>query len=669
MGKRIFAAVLALVIMSGCAPTSSVPPETSDAPQAEEQSAPAPEVSEWELKEEAAAQRRREYPSPDGRYCIVEELPDPEKIDENGYVGENVISCGGKVLWKKDVYAPGDIGGASDESLSKVQWRNAASAVINGELLYDAETGESVTFNENADTMLCYALDREGHRIAAAYLEDGVHYRLEVYNFADESRKTLFEGDCDRIYFFDAKIVWQETAMDQDIIFTTGVKTAEGVEPGALLDIWTVDADTGESRLLLKQAYLCCGTGDHADVELVFSRGERVGVYNLTKGYAVHTFGEAAVNPLWLAEKGVIAFYSMDNRALQLHSDQTYELLGSIDLSRIMAEEDIPSIEAQGDRLRIGVFDRAAEVGRYYTADISRAFDAIVREKKDTTYFFIEQLLLGAYEDGRFVSAEDRGFTYGEFFAQPWYDLYSQEGKLGRSREAECEDMPGLSNPINGRDAELLMKLAVKKEEGVNSFSLPLEMSYEEYCVRYGEYNGYIDFGDGLLAANAPHELLPRKVENAEVTARDRELVSRELAAEKMENAEAVVDKVYICDLEGDGTRERVIAASADWDDTVTAEKNSGNYVMLLIDRGDRVECVLKETARFTDEQVGKEALELFFENYLVGIDLLGVFDLNGDGVFEICISRHEWESAVYHALAADENGKYVSVMQRSCGT
>ena len=301
-------------------------------------------------------------------------------------------------------------------------------------------------------------------------------------------------------------------------------------------------------------------------------------------------------------------------------------------------------------------------------------------------YFFIDGMLMGAFVNGEFLSRYDkyctfgdRDFTYGEFFAQPWYELYSQNGYLGYSTEIWLPTPPDLSNPLGYEDADLLRQFASDEIERKTIYALPAALSGEAYEVNYPRYNGYIHFGDGILATNAGHNPLPRDVvETEEITERDIELARKELEFSGIPGATPDISEVWVCDLNNDGNKERVIIAHAPRDEhralLITEDEinnnNSGNYTMVLIDDGINACCIFKKTNFYSDIVIRPEIpLQWNLEYYLTGYSWVsGIFDLNGDGLFEICIRWIDWEAGNYTVYSLNEPGKYDQVLQSNYG-
>ncbi|MCL1827960.1 MAG: hypothetical protein FWG32_00530 [Oscillospiraceae bacterium] len=301
-------------------------------------------------------------------------------------------------------------------------------------------------------------------------------------------------------------------------------------------------------------------------------------------------------------------------------------------------------------------------------------------------YFFIDGMLMGAFENGEFLSRYDkyctygdRDFTYGEFLSQPYYDLYSQSEYLGRSTEVKIDSFPGLDTPLSEEDAKLLGQFATEEIDSKNIYKLPVAFSGNANKIPYPRYNGYIHFGNGILATNARHDPLPRIVtKTEEITERDLELIRKELELSGIPGATPNVSEVWVCDLKNDGISERIITARAPRDErgylllTEDELKNgdSGNYTMVLIDDGINACCIFKKTNYYSDMPILPDiSLPWNVEYYLTGSSwVAGIFDLNGDGSFEICIYWISWDVGSYKVYSMNDTGKYEQVLESFFG-
>jgi hypothetical protein len=60
--------------------------------------------------------------------------------------------------------------------------------------------------------------------------------------------------------------------------------------------------------------------------------------------------------------------------------------------------------------------------------------------------------------------------------------------------------------------------------------------------------------------------------------------------------------------------------------------------------------------------------MEPFGIDYCIEIDLLTIADLNSDGIYEIGVTKKEWESGYYLVFAMNGGGKYEVAMRSNWG-
>ncbi|MBI9011741.1 MAG: hypothetical protein JEZ08_05865 [Clostridiales bacterium] len=117
--------------------------------------------------------------------------------------------------------------------------------------------------------------------------------------------------------------------------------------------------------------------------------------------------------------------------------------------------------------------------------------------------------------------------------------------------------------------------------------------------------------------------------------------IVKEILIEKHIDSDPVIKRIIKLDMEADGVDEVLIAASnTDISKGIAGEKNEYSFVMLRKIVDNEVKTFYLAEAFYTenpDMENGK--FELAFDH-----DILGVFDLNGDGISEILISGHYYE-------------------------
>lgn len=603
---------------------------------------------------------------------IIPHNPNAE-FSEDGYIGGNILYYYDEEILRTPVYFMGEPPGVSDVSLGRVQWLDGENAMIDGRFVFDTKTKEKHEFNPYWENTLNYALNKNKDKLAVSFLDyedEKSVYRLSLYDFATGEWETLFEGENEQTYYFGAKLIWRN---DNEIIFSAGIKREMGTTLAPeQLDLYSFNLDNRKCMLLMKGADLICNTGSFAKDRIfcskyIFDEYEflqwEIWVYDFKKDSASRIY-ESGVNKFfWFPQRGLFGFYNRDEKSVDLHCDETDALLGKIDLTDVMQNSNSdPILDIDDNYIKIQVIGE--ENGRTlspYKVNISN-----IRERN---YYFINSLYVGFTERSEFFNRTQYENVYGEFLSQEWFDIYSQEGVVNRSTIAQFDIMPGLDNFFEEKDAALLAECASEKilNDQAGIYNLPVKMSKEAYNVPISKYNGYIDFGDGTLATNAKHNLLPRKVEKVEGNEVDAEIIKKELEKDGITKAPVDLTEVFLCDLDDDGVDERVVFANSS-DERFVREADSGNYTMVFVVRESGAELLYKETSRYGETIPNLENGDNYFDHWTNYCSSAGLYDLNADGKFEICIECAQYEHGRYMVFSENEDGKYALVLNSECG-
>ena len=172
-----------------------------------------------------------------------------------------------------------------------------------------------------------------------------------------------------------------------------------------------------------------------------------------------------------------------------------------------------------------------------------------------------------------------------------------------------------------------------------------------------------------------------KKVE--ELTAiEDIEAVATELERLGVSGATPNITEIYEYDFDGNGDKGRIILANMPRTENgypiVSKEElengHSGYYYVLLTKDKDGYDTIASWCWPYNfDEDLQKhlraepEGYSLYTEA-IRGISLSGIFDLNNDGIFELCIREYcyEWGSMLVFAL--DEHGRWQQVLHGEYG-
>ena len=75
-----------------------------------------------------------------------------------------------------------------------------------------------------------------------------------------------------------------------------------------------------------------------------------------------------------------------------------------------------------------------------------------------------------------------------------------------------------------------------------------------------------------------------------------------------------------------------------------------------------------KEISRCGETIPDSETWENYFDHWVNHSSCTGIYDLNGDGKFEICIELGMYEHRRYMVFSENEDGKYTLVLNSECG-
>lgn len=307
-------------------------------------------------------------------------------------------------------------------------------------------------------------------------------------------------------------------------------------------------------------------------------------------------------------------------------------------------------------------------------------------------FIFIEHCLMGCFSDGgEWISAKENRFRIADLLKPEAYYCYRQNEFISKAEKITIFNRAGYREDLCCIDATPLIPYADDGQEGNSEmvFSLPASIPEElHYIVEMG-YNAIADF-DIVLAENeysAPlvisgdFDPLPKAYKNISdtFTQEDISAVSLELKRLGIPGAVPNITGIYEYDFNNDGQMKRVIFAftprsESGWLYVTQAEvdtNDSGSYYMVLYQDGSEYDTIVSfcypydfGPAHPDDDRFPGE----YMSDGIVSIDLAGIYDLNNDGVFELCLVEGLYEGGNYFVYSLNENGTWQRVLTAEFG-
>lgn len=303
-------------------------------------------------------------------------------------------------------------------------------------------------------------------------------------------------------------------------------------------------------------------------------------------------------------------------------------------------------------------------------------------------YFIAGNYLVGSWQDDSWQSMNPLdGESYGsdttyyiqDLLAQKEYNIYNQEGKLAAANKIgfcigeglggfESAEVEGLLSPYsNGKDSSY---------DYYSIFPLPQVLGTECQDITVPDYAFSFSFDnpDAILATNSTADLLPQKVVRGEgLNDFGKGKLMDMLAENGLETAPNFTDSLS-GDLDNDGKDEYIMIANTPrgeggypYVSEFELAHQSGSFAVALYQDDDgSFQTLYSMFNPYKD--VPEKAGELIDIDHCYKIELLGAFDLNGDGIYEICLNQIMWEGGYTLVLAQDADGNYQTVMRANFG-
>jgi len=304
--------------------------------------------------------------------------------------------------------------------------------------------------------------------------------------------------------------------------------------------------------------------------------------------------------------------------------------------------------------------------------------DIVSPEK--ATYYILGGNFVGSWADGAWRSLNDpsgnfedrysNDFYFKDILSAPRYSLYSRNGKIGSSDFALVNGGAGVSGFEDGDKTALFAPYAKPDPGGLWPYNmeiaLPAEFGPEMDALKLPTF-GYslrLSYENIDLATNSESDLNPFGKVDWSLYWSEQEGYDalKSLLAENGITCEPHVNYTASADFNRDGKRDMLLFAGTERDENgylKVSPEDGGIYSVILLCLADgSYETVYQRIEDYTAEVTTHYSLHP-----------LGVFDLNSDGIFEICAVMGEWEWGYTFVLSRDESGSWQPVLRANWGT
>jgi len=318
------------------------------------------------------------------------------------------------------------------------------------------------------------------------------------------------------------------------------------------------------------------------------------------------------------------------------------------------------------------------------TAPVSEsAISSIVSEpliEADPGYFIlVDSLLVGSYHDGQWHNIDNRDISIADILKQDAYYCYNQTEQIGVTKKLTFDKWS-----VGEKGFNSLIPYAQKSnsKESEITFNIPIGIPQNLHNIAIETYNPSIDFNFDFSSYSIPLVLstdfnpLPKteiKQINGSSEA-DKAAVKDELERLGIPGAPVNITECYDFDYDDDGITEHFIFAKTPRDEWGYAyvspdeyeNDQSGYYYMVLC-----------------KDQFGYKTVTSWCWPYLFSerapykrpddtatqsIYMVGFFDLNNDGIFELCLEEPGWEGGSVFVCSLNENNEWIQVLTGYCG-
>lgn len=291
-------------------------------------------------------------------------------------------------------------------------------------------------------------------------------------------------------------------------------------------------------------------------------------------------------------------------------------------------------------------------------------------------YFFIHDVFAGSLTpDGMWRSVSDtslsfeadEAFALGELFGQSCYTWYGADGQgmPAGSFSVFIGNGPGGFYPSRVED---FASYALESNSlGDARFTVPTELPSELSMLQVPDYGFSMHMSSddsAVLTASTDRDLCPGGMswrggeDGGDVTQQESDAVQALLQQNDIASSARL--QALDVDYDGDGQIETfVFAASPRGEDGYPPDGTDTVFSAVLLMDGQTTETVYTRIRPYSPDNV----LNLFHPQPA------GTFDLDGDGVYELCMTEVYWESAAHFALKRQPDGSWEIVLAGVSGT
>ncbi len=292
----------------------------------------------------------------------------------------------------------------------------------------------------------------------------------------------------------------------------------------------------------------------------------------------------------------------------------------------------------------------------------------------DARYFLQGSLFLGAWQEGKWVSRNDvdgryeneyqSDFAIAELLSHPRYSLYSKSAFIGFSEDAYVNVGQGLGGYWDKDYTQQFLPYSWGKPDenwDMLGFALPAKLGDDVRDIPLANY-GYsfsVTLGEVALAVSGDKPL--PILTGGHFVWTDYPLDEDVSAINKLvgEMGYSLPPQVEeACYISGpDGSHDVVYFVNTPLKEDDRLDMREGCYSLVLMKTGDELKTIYERYYGSTDDLT---AGFVFIPQF--------IYDLNGDGEYEICLTAGEWEGGYTVVLSRDADGEWQVVLRSNFG-
>lgn len=249
------------------------------------------------------------------------------------------------------------------------------------------------------------------------------------------------------------------------------------------------------------------------------------------------------------------------------------------------------------------------------------------------------------------------------------YNTYAHDREIGFASEVVLYTGVGLGGFEDGDKTELFRPFAKSVSDGVCVLPLPVQLTGSEFdTLEVPTYGYYLKIGTKI----SENSSTPALATNAQIIPPDGMVWSDSITGDDLASLEKVLAENGISyenpaitaatgDFDSDDKQETVFFASP--------QRRSDGYLDISAQNGG-----LFSVGMLRDDNGTYQKVYTRFLDYTDDVTAhfrvipLGIFDLNSDGMFEICLKAGEWEGGHTFVLAQNGEGVWETVLRANWG-